>query len=173
MSETSVLAILASVGIVLAGTVTADASVLAQAVQRGEPSALLDFVKQYPESKLAPDALLLAADVTKDRLEDSKVSDVNPALSCKLSIKRSGDKAIVTWEIAGAVGVQLTPLGFKKGSPVPLKGEKTVKADDFLRVGLTVRDAAGNELQCSVILNTVSVDDHSSFDTLGSPVFSV
>lgn len=155
MSDTSVIAILASVGIVLAGTVTADAAALAGAIAKEDPRALQEFARQFPESQLAPDALWLAAEVTYDRPSDSARSDENPDLACSLTIARqSNGKALVTWEISGAVSANLTPLGFKKGSAIPGTGSKEIDYDGYLRVSLSVEDADGNTVKCSVVLNT-------------------
>ena len=155
MSDTSVIAILASVGIILAGTVTADAAALAGAIQRDDPLALEQFVSQYPESLLAPDALWLAAETTHDRPIDSVQSTENPDLKCALTIVRQQDgKALVTWEMSGATSAVLRPLGFKKGSAIPTAGSKVIDFDSYLRVGLTAMDAAGNEIKCAVILNS-------------------
>ncbi len=162
MSDTSVIAILASVGIVLAGTVSADATALALAVQQDEPSALIGFVQQYPESRLAPDALLLASEVSNDKTDDSATSTENPAFSCKLSIRRDGNKASVTWAIAGASSISLHPLGFRKGQAIPTKGEQTVDFDNYIRVSLVAKDSAGHELKCSVLLNTTKIDDNAA-----------
>ncbi|RYE08107.1 MAG: hypothetical protein EOP22_14985 [Hyphomicrobiales bacterium] len=166
MSDTSVIAILASVGIILAGTVTADAAALAGAVQRGDPLALEQFVQQYPESQLAPDALWLAAEVSKDRTEDSAQSDENPALTCGLTIARLTEgRALVTWEMTGATSAALKSLGFKKGVAIPAQGSKEVDFDGYLRIFLTARDAAGNEVKCSVILHSRDyvLDDVTGF----------
>lgn len=158
MSDTSVIAILASVGIVLAGTVTAEATALAVAVQAGDPLALEHFVRQYPESPLAPEALWLAAEVSHDRTSDSAKSTANPDLSCTLTIARQTDgKALVTWQMSGASSASLQPLGFRKGAVIPVGGSKLVDFDDYLRVRLTARDAAGNEIECAVILNSRDV----------------
>lgn len=62
MSKSSVLAVLASAGIFLAGSVGADAAALAQAIQVGTPDAIDGFIAANPDSKLAPDAMVLAAD---------------------------------------------------------------------------------------------------------------
>jgi hypothetical protein len=166
MSDTSVIAILASVGIILAGTVTTDAAALAGAVQRGDPLALQDFVRQYPESPLAPDALWLAAEVVNDRPTDSAQSTDNPNLTCKLTIVRSSEgKALVTWEMTGATSASLQPLSFKKGTPIPAQGSKEIDLDGFLRVSLEVRDGAGNSVECSVILHSrdYELDDIGGF----------
>jgi hypothetical protein len=167
MSDTSVIAILASVGIILAGTVTADAAALAGAVQKGDPFALEQFVKQYPESQLAPDALWLAAEVTKDKTEDSAVSSENPNLRCELTISRQSEgKALVTWQMSGAVSASLKALGFKKGVAIPTRGSKEVDFDGYVRIHLTAKDAAGNEVKCSVILHSRDfvLDDPTGFD---------
>lgn len=155
MSDTSVIAILASVGIVLAGTVTADAAALASAIQKGDPLALHQFVTQYPESELAPDALWLAAEVVNDRPTDSAQSAANPGLTCKLDIARTAEgKAVVSWEMTGATAASLHPVGFKKGEAIPAKGSKEIDDDGQVLVTLTVKDAAGNTIECSVMLHS-------------------
>lgn len=60
MSKTSVLAILATVGIVFSGQLTPDAVAFAKAVQSGDELLLNRFVKQYPDSRFAKDAMKLA-----------------------------------------------------------------------------------------------------------------
>ncbi len=112
-------------------------------------------MSQYPESPLAPDALWLAAEVTFDKRSDSATSTANPALSCKLDIVRTSDgKARVTWEMTGAVAASLHPLGFKKGAAVPAKGSKEIDFDGYIRVTLKVKDAAGNDVDCAVVLHS-------------------
>lgn len=168
MSDTSVLAILASVGIFLAGTVTADAAALASAIQQGDPSALEDFVVQYPDSSLAPDALWLAAEVTNDKLTDSQVSSGNPELACTLTIRKlDNGTAEVSWTMSGAKTATLTPLGFKKGQPVPKKGTKTIPHGKYLRVGLIAEDGNGNKVECSVVLSSRNVVTHGTTGTTG------
>ncbi|MEP7240389.1 MAG: hypothetical protein ABI697_05850 [Devosia sp.] len=151
MSDTSVIAILASVGILLAGAVTADAAALASAVQQGTPTALENFVRANPASALAPDALWLAADLSTDRLDSSATSSENPALTCKLSMTHDGKSATVDWTIAGATKVSIVPLGFKKDSKIPLKGSKSIDFDGYLLVTLIAEDAEGHQVKCSVI----------------------
>lgn len=171
MSDTSVIAILASVGILLAGTVTADAAALAAAIQQGDPVALEQFVRQHPESQWAPDALLLVADITNDRPTDSARSSVNPDLACSLTITRSTEgKATVTWQMSGAASAVLTPLGFKKGAPIPLTGSKEIDYDGkYLRAVLIVKDIDGNEVKCSVVLNSQNVDVRDNLGFGNSP----
>jgi len=60
MSKTSILAILASVGVIFTGQVTADTVAFAKAVQSGDELVLMRFAKQYPDSAHRDDALRLA-----------------------------------------------------------------------------------------------------------------
>ena len=141
------------VGILVSGTVTADASALAQAVQRTDRSALLEFVRAHPESKFAPDALLLAAIDNVGRLHSSDTSDKNASLSCELWIERIDDgSAKVRWVIKGAKSASIYPLGIS--GEMPTSGEKTVALDDILRVLLTAHDKVGNEVSCWVSLGS-------------------
>ncbi len=169
MSETSVLAILASVGIFIAGSVTADAAALAVAVQEQTPSALENFVYQYPESSLAPDALWLAAEISHDKLSDTAKSTENENLSCTVTIARQGGgKAVVTWTITGAAKALLDPLGFKKGSHIPMTGTKTIDAGDYTRVDITAIDKDGHVIKCNVVLSSrdgVSASGSTGFGT--------
>lgn len=155
MSETSVVAILASVGIFLAGSVTADASALASAVQQGTPEALENFVYQFPDSTLAPDALWLAAEASYDKPSASATSSENPDLTCSLNISRTSDgKATVTWTMTGASKAFIEPLGYKKGSSIPQKGSKSISVDGYTMVTLIAQDAKGNTVKCTVVLGT-------------------
>jgi hypothetical protein len=61
MSRTSVLAILAGVGVIFSGVVTTDSVAFARAVQSGESDLLTRFAKQYPDSEYRDDALRLAS----------------------------------------------------------------------------------------------------------------
>jgi hypothetical protein len=155
MSETSVIAILAAVGIILTGTVSADAKAFALAIQNTEQDALVQFVREYPESQFAPDALLLAAIDNVGRLHDSAVSEDNDALTCELWIDRVDDNyAIVRWSIRGAETVSIYPLGID--GTAPADGEKKVSLDSQLRVLLRAHDAAGNEVSCWVSLGSTT-----------------
>lgn len=155
MSETSVIAILASVGIFLAGSVTADASALASAVQQGTPEALENFVYQFPDSTLAPDALWLAAEASYDKPSANATSSENPDLTCSLNISRTSDgKATVTWTMTGATKASIEPLGYKKGSAIPQKGSKSISVDGYTMVTLIAQDAKGNSVKCTVVLGS-------------------
>lgn len=162
MSETSVIAILASVGILLSGTVSADAAALASAVKVGLPDNLVEFVKEFPESKLAPDALLLASQLSLGKAEDNKVSSSDPRLTCNMRVARSADgKAVVSWETTGAAAMGLSPYGFPEDVGPSPSGQLTFDADDFTRFAMTVMDAAGNRLVCWVSLAGEDIDLNS------------
>ena len=60
MTRTSILAILAGVGVIFSGVVTGDSVAFARAVQSGEPDALNRFAKQFPDSEYRDDAVRLA-----------------------------------------------------------------------------------------------------------------
>ena len=60
MSKTSILAILASVGVIFTGQVTADAVTFAKAVLSGDELVLKRFAKQNPDSPFAGDAIRVA-----------------------------------------------------------------------------------------------------------------
>jgi hypothetical protein len=60
MSRTSILAILASVGVTFAGTATADAVAFARAIQSSDADQLLRFTKLYPESIYRNEAIKIA-----------------------------------------------------------------------------------------------------------------
>jgi hypothetical protein len=165
MSDTSIVAILASVGIMLTGTVTADAAALASAIQLGKPADLVGFVAENPDSEYAPDALLVASQILLGRLDDEDASTVNPSLTCRLSIAIGADgRAIVSWTSTGAIGMGISPLKFPEG--IPASGERVLSAAEFLRFDMTVKDAAGNSAQCWVALPGKSIDTNS----LSAPV---
>lgn len=165
MSETSIVAILASVGIVLAGTAGADAAVLASAVQSGLPDELVAFVAEHPESRLAPEALLLASQISLGRPEDAATSRVNPDLYCKLRITRTTEgKALVSWESTGASALGLVPLGIAAGTEMPASGQQEIEGGDFAQVTMTAMDAAGNRIRCWVALS----GNDGDFETLAS-----
>jgi hypothetical protein len=70
----------------------------------------------------------------------------------------------------------LEPLGYKKGSSVPLKGSKTVDFDgSYLRVQLTAKDGDGHPVSCWVVLRNVGPGDavHGTTGFAGGPVASV
>ena len=159
MSDTSIIALLASVGILLTGTITADAAALASAVKAGTPDELVGFVRANPESEYAPDALLMAARLSEGRLESTAASAANPELTCKLTIQRVGDdKAVVRWSSTGAAAIGLHPLGFAAGSAVPAAGEKTIPAVDFQHITMTLMDKQGNKVKCTVFLGGAEID---------------
>jgi hypothetical protein len=163
MSETSIIAILASVGILVAGTASADAAALADAVQRGTPDKLVEFAKSFPDSRLAPDALYLAAELSMGRPDDSATSSVNSALSCSLTITRGADgKSTVRWATTGAAGIGLYPYG--SGGGLGASGELDVSAGDFARVDMVVADEAGNKIRCWVSLGGSSPNIKSLSD---------
>ena len=62
MSKSSVLAILAAVGIVYLGPVGSDAQALARAIQGGDPASLEQFILEHSASALRADAIILLAD---------------------------------------------------------------------------------------------------------------
>lgn len=173
MSDTSIVAILASVGILLTGTVTADAAALASAVQAGTPDQLVGFVRQNPESDYAPDALLVAARLSAGRLESTATSTENPDLMCRLTIERVGDKAVVRWSSTGASAIGLHPLGFPAGSAIPAAGEKTIPAVDFKRIIMTAVDAQGNKVKCIVFLGGAEIDPATDLSGPGLLVTSL
>ena len=61
MSRTSILAILASAGVLFSGVVTADSVAFARAIQSGDADQLNRFAKQFPDSEFSTDAIRLAA----------------------------------------------------------------------------------------------------------------
>jgi len=63
MSRTSILAILASVGITLLGPVTGDTEAFARAILSGDDNQLLRFAQQNPDSAHKKDAIRLACTV--------------------------------------------------------------------------------------------------------------
>jgi hypothetical protein len=67
MSRTSILAILAGVGITFSGVMSEDAMAFAKAVQSANDSQLIRFANQHPASPYHSDALRLAAGFCKDR----------------------------------------------------------------------------------------------------------
>ena len=165
MSDSSVIAITAAVGILLTGTVTADAKAFASAVQQPDRSGLVEFARSNPESQFAPDALLLAALDKVGRQQDKAVSEANEALTCQLWIDRVDDRtAKVRWSIKGAVSASIIPLNI--GGNVPATGEKIVQFDNRIRVYLVARDAEGNETSCWVSLGSVAQEKKSLSDKM-------
>jgi hypothetical protein len=61
MSRTSILAILASAGVLFSGVITADSEALARAILSGDSDQLNRFAKQFPDSEYREDAIRLAA----------------------------------------------------------------------------------------------------------------
>jgi hypothetical protein len=61
MSRTSILAILAGVGVIFSGQITTDSVAFARAVQSGESELLTRFAKQFPDSEYRDDAIRLAS----------------------------------------------------------------------------------------------------------------
>lgn len=151
MSDTSIFAILASVGIMIGGTVTAEAAALAAAVNQGHVAPLVDFVRQHPESRYTPDAILLAAVLSSSRLEDYAVSDANPDLTCRIVLEVIDDETgILKWEVTDAVAIGLFPTNLLAGQPMGSRGERPVSLADIKLVTLIARDAAGNSVRCAV-----------------------
>lgn len=81
MTRTSILAILAGVGVIFSGVVTGDSVAFARAVQSGEPDALNRFAKQFPDSEYRDDAV---------RLASCTVNWVGGICNGEIDIKRSG-----------------------------------------------------------------------------------
>jgi hypothetical protein len=61
MSRTSILAIMAGVGVIFSGVATTDSVAFARAVQSGEPELLTRFAKSFPDSEYRDDAIRLAS----------------------------------------------------------------------------------------------------------------
>ncbi len=151
MSDTSVFAILASVGIILGGTVTADASALASAVNQGTPHHLVEFVREHPESQYAPDAIMLAAILSQSRLEDYAVSAANPDLTCRIVLEVIDEEtAILKWKVTDAVALGLFPANLLSGRPMASEGERPVSLAETKLITLIAKDAAGNSVRCAV-----------------------
>ena len=64
MSRTSIIAILATAGVVFTGEANAEAATFARVVQSGDPSMLERFAKQNPQSQFATTAIQIAANCT-------------------------------------------------------------------------------------------------------------
>ncbi|MEQ1519490.1 MAG: hypothetical protein ABL931_23695, partial [Usitatibacteraceae bacterium] len=60
MSKTSIIAILASVGVIFTGQVTQDVIAFAKAVQSGDEFVLKRFAQQNPDSPFVGDAIRVA-----------------------------------------------------------------------------------------------------------------
>jgi hypothetical protein len=158
MSNASIVAILAALGIIVTGAITPDARAFAAAVRSTDSAALVRFARSYPESQFAPDALLVAAQDAKGREYDKAVSSVNGNLTCELWIERvEGGEAKVRWSISGASEAGLMPLNSK--GTLPASGERTVKLEGLARVFLKVRDSSGNEASCWVTTNGSAKSD--------------
>jgi hypothetical protein len=71
MSKTSVIAILAAAGIVLAGPVSVDAMALAKAIEEGSRSAFVQFLREHPDSRFVSDAIILASTTAPGKSGDS------------------------------------------------------------------------------------------------------
>lgn len=165
MSDSSVIAIMAAVGILLTGTVTADAKAFASAIQQPDRNGLIEFARSNPDSQFAPDALLLAAVDKVGRQQDKGVSEANGNLTCQLWIDRIDAKtAKVRWSIKGAVSASIIPLGIE--GAVPATGEETVQFDSRVRIYMTARDANGNETSCWVSLGSPALEEDSLVDKI-------
>lgn len=62
MARKSLVAVLASVGIVYSGVVTPDLVAFAGAIQKQDHLALFEFVSKHPESAFVPDAIMIASE---------------------------------------------------------------------------------------------------------------
>lgn len=166
MSDTSIFAILSSVGIMLVGTVTSDAAALAAAVNQGTVAPLVDFVRQHPDSHYAPDAILLAAILSQSRLEDYQVSDANPDLTCRIVLEVIDDEtAILKWQVTDAVAIGLFPANLLAGQPLASQGERPVSLAETSLITLIAKDAAGNSVRCAVHV----VHKATSLESLATP----
>ena len=81
MSRTSILAIMAGVGVIFSGVVTTDSVAFARAIQSGEPELLNRFAKQFPDSEYRDDAI---------RLASCTVNWVGGICDGRIDIKRNG-----------------------------------------------------------------------------------
>lgn len=166
MSDTSVFAILASVGIMLGGTVTSDAAALAAAVNQGTITPLVEFVRQHPDSQYTPDAILLAAVLSSSRLEDYAVSDENPDLTCRIVLEVVDDETgILRWQVTDAVAIGLFPANLLAGQPLASQGERPVSLAETSLITLIAKDAAGNSVRCAVHV----VHKATSLESLATP----
>ena len=80
MSKSSIVAILASVGLTLLGPMTSDAQAFARAILSGDDAQLLRFAQQNPDSVYKNDAIRLACEtnwVNGNCAPPPKVRDLN------------------------------------------------------------------------------------------------
>lgn len=150
----------------MTGTVTAEAAALAAAVQTGEPDALIGFVREYPDSRLAPDALMLVAASEEGRLDDTAASQTNPNLKCHLQLEPMADgRAVLKWTVTGASALGIHPVGFNNAK-LAAAGEKIIEVGRYTRITLVARDAAGTQITCWVAIGS---NTHNSVPGGGNP----
>jgi hypothetical protein len=102
MSRTSILAILAGVGVIYSGQVTTDSVAFARAVQSGESELLTRFAKQFPDSEYRDDAI---------RLASCTVNWVGGVCDGQVDIKRNGTGTGGAGESQAAPAVP-APVGY-------------------------------------------------------------